>query len=69
MTLQQRESAQPLIAVAKSPDLPAGGNRHSSEQTQIAASVRPDYLGRLSAAQIGFECIALALRSGREGLL
>lgn len=31
--------------------------------------LRPGYLGRLGAAQIRFECIALALRGGQEELL
>jgi hypothetical protein len=69
MILYQRASAQPLIAVAKSLDFLAGGNRQSSEQTQFAAPMRPGYLGRLGAAQMGFECIALALRGRQEELL
>lgn len=48
MILYQRASAQPLIAVAKSLDFLAGGNRQSSEQTQFAAPVNDGFV-RLSA--------------------
>jgi hypothetical protein len=69
MTFHPRVLAALLIAAGMSLGLSTVGSRQSSEQTQFAAPMRPGYLGRLGAAQMGFECIALALRGRQEELL